>query len=140
MSYKISRRRFIEGTAGAVGLAAFAKSFEAFAQDPPDLRRLLVIQRPVGTVVENWFPQGSGGTNYTASRILTEVRGAPRAHGRLRRPRPALAGSTGGGHERGTVLMLTGTRTASSTPATAATTRRRRARASISSSCSSPRR
>ncbi len=116
MSYKISRRRFIEGTAGAVGLAAFARSFEAFAQEPSDVRRLLVIQRPVGTVVENWFPQGSGGTNYTASRILKKFDAHRERMIVLDDLNLPSAGSTGGGHERGTVLMLTGARTRSLYP------------------------
>ena len=116
MSYKISRRRFIEGTAGAVGLAAFAKSFEAFAQEPAELRRLLVIQRPVGTVYENWWPQGNGGTNYTPSRILMKFQEHRERMIVLRDLDLPSSGSVGGGHERGTVLMLTGTRTRSLYP------------------------
>jgi hypothetical protein len=110
MSYKISRRRFIEGTAGAIGLAAFANSFEALAQAPTDMRRLLIIQRPVGTVYENWWPQGSG-MSYTASRILKKFDVHRERMIGFRGLDLPSAGGVGGGHERGSVLMLTGLRT-----------------------------
>ena len=110
MSYKISRRRFLEGTGGAIGLAAFANGFEAFAQGAPAMRRLLVIQRPVGTVYENWWPTGTG-TSYTPSRILMKFMAHRERMIVLRDLDLPSAGSVGGGHERGSVLMLTGTRT-----------------------------
>lgn len=110
-SYKLSRRRFIESVGGAVGLAAFVRNFEAFAQDPAPVRRLLIIQRPVGTVYENWWPQGSGGTDYEMSRILMQFQAHRERMIVFRDLDLPHQGSTGGGHERGTVLMLTGART-----------------------------
>jgi hypothetical protein len=64
----------------------------------------------VGTVAQNWFPQGEGQT-YAMSRILTPfapLRERMIVFDGLKLP---FEGSAGGGHERGTVLMLTGTRT-----------------------------
>ena len=110
MSYKLSRRRFIEATKSALGLAAFANSFEALAQDAASFRRLLIIQRPVGTVYENWWPQGTGST-FTLSRILTQFESHRDRMIVLRGLDLPSSGSVGGGHERGTVLMATGVRT-----------------------------
>jgi hypothetical protein len=110
MSYKLSRRRFLEATGGALGFAAFANSFEAFAQDAAPLRRLLIIQRPVGTVYENWWPEGSG-TSFELSRILMQFEAHRQRMVVLRDLDLPSEGSVGGGHEKGTVLMLTGART-----------------------------
>ena len=110
MKYQLSRRRFLEAVGGAVGLAAFADSLEATAQDPVPFRRLLIIQRPVGTVYENWWPQGDG-VNFTLSRILTQFEAHRQRMAVLRDLDLPSDGSVGGGHERGSVLMLTGART-----------------------------
>jgi len=110
MSYRLSRRRFLEATGGALGLAAFADSFAAFAQDAVPFKRLLIIQRPVGTVYESWWPQGSG-TSFTLSRILRQFEAHRQRMVVMRGLDLPGNGSTGGGHEAGTVLMLTGTRT-----------------------------
>lgn len=111
-SFEISRRKFLGGLGGAVGLATWLD--RAIAQDAGtvDPRRLIVFQRPVGTIHQHWWPSGSGGSlsNYQASRIMTPFwehrndmvvfRGLGLPHG----------GSAGGGHERGTVLTVTGRR------------------------------
>jgi hypothetical protein len=110
MNYKLSRRRFLEAAGGAVGLAAFANSFEALAQDATATKRLLIIQRPVGTVYENWWPTGSG-TSFELSRILMQFEAHRQRMIVLRDLDLPSQGSVGGGHERGSVLMLTGTRT-----------------------------
>jgi hypothetical protein len=110
MSYKVSRRRFLEATGGALGLAAFARSFEALAQPQVPIRRLLIIQRPVGTVYENWWPEGTG-TSFELSRILTQFAAHRERMVVLRDLNLPSNGSVGGGHERGSVLMLTGART-----------------------------
>ena len=102
---------FISGLGAALGLHAFLQRMElAEAQGLPAPQRVLFIQRPVGTVAQNWFPDGSG-SNYTPSRILmpfAPLRDRTIVFEDLRLP---SNGSVGGGHERGTVLMLTGTRT-----------------------------
>jgi hypothetical protein len=109
--YQLSRRNFLAGIGGAVGLAAFLRHVEAQeAMGPQDFRRLLFVQRPVGTWGPNWFPQGSG-QNYALSPILQPL-AAHRAEmvvfgNGLKLP---YEGSKGGGHELGTTLMLTGVR------------------------------
>jgi len=108
--YKLSRRNFLAGVGGTVGLGAFLNNLEAQEAGPTEIRRLLIVQRPVGTWPPNWFPTGSG-PNYTLSPILQPL--APHRSNMvvfenfLKLPHE---GSAGGGHERGTVLMLTGAR------------------------------
>src|SRR5262245_60846534 len=105
--YQLSRRNFLAGLGGAAGLAAFLKHVEAQeAAGPQYIRRLLFVQRPVGTWGPNWFPQGSG-QNYTLSPILQPL-AAHKAEmvvfgNGLKLP---YEGSAGGGHELGTTLML----------------------------------
>ncbi len=110
-SYKISRRRFIEATGGALGMVAFANAFEAMAQGVDSPRRVVIIQRPVGTVYENWWPTGEG-TSFTPSRILSRFDDHRERMIVFRGLDLPTSGGVGGGHERGTVAMLTGVRTA----------------------------
>src|SRR5690349_8666426 len=67
--YSLSRRNFLAGIGGAAGLGAFLEHVEAQVAGPAELRRLLILQRPVGTWPPNWFPTGDG-KNYTLSPIL----------------------------------------------------------------------
>jgi hypothetical protein len=111
VNYTFKRRAFLSGIGSAVGLYTLLRRMErAEAQEVAAPQRILFIQRPVGTVRNAWFPQGSG-TNYTAPRILQKF--APLREKTIVFEDIALPyqGSTGGGHERGTVLMLTGART-----------------------------
>lgn len=111
-SYSLSRRNFLWGIGGAVGLGSWLDRVVAQDQGLVDPRRLIVFQRPVGTIYQHWWPQGSGTNlaNYQLPRILSPLssfrqnmvvfRGLGLPHG----------GSAGGGHERGTVLTVTGRR------------------------------
>jgi hypothetical protein len=106
----MSRRRFLEGVgAGAVWTALVSK-LEAQAGGAASPKRFLIIQRPVGTVYENWWPTGNG-TTFTLSRILNGFATNRERMIVFRDLKLPLDGSVGGGHERGTVLMLTGQRT-----------------------------
>lgn len=112
-SYRFSRRSFIEATGAAVGLHTLLRNAEAQAQGtatPP--KRLLITHHPVGTCRYAWNPSGSG-TTYTTSRILKPFEDAM-----LRSDMIIVDGLTmrtiggpGGGHEKGTVIMSTGTAT-----------------------------
>jgi hypothetical protein len=109
-SYLVSRRRFLESVgAGALWLSLVQK-LEAQAEGAGSPKRLLIIQRPVGTVYANWWPQGTG-TNFTLSRTLTAFQAMREQMLVFRDLKLPHEGSVGGGHERGTVLMLTGKRT-----------------------------
>jgi len=109
-SYTTSRRRFLESVgAGALWLSLVNK-LEAQAQAGGAPTRLLIIQRPVGTVYENWWPKGTG-TSFTLSRTLTAFQDQRERMVVFRDLKLPFDGSVGGGHERGTVLMLTGQRT-----------------------------
>lgn len=108
--YRVSRRRFLEGVGASAVWAALVNKLEAQAEGAASPKRLLIIQRPVGTVYENWWPTGSG-SSFTLSRILTAFQAQRERMIVLRGLKLPHEGSVGGGHERGTVLMLTGQRT-----------------------------
>ncbi|AUX45160.1 hypothetical protein SOCE26_066410 [Sorangium cellulosum] len=108
--YASSRRRFLQGVGAAAGMFAILRGLERVAEGAPSPKRLLIIQRPVGTVYENWWPQGSG-TDFTLSRILRPFESVRDRMVVLRDLKLPYEGSVGGGHERGTVLMATGQRT-----------------------------
>ena len=111
VSYALKRRNFLAGLGGAVGLASFLGKLEQLeAAGPMPIKRFLSIQRPVGTVYENWWPTGSG-TSYTASRVLQKFEALRERMIIFRSLKLPHEGSVGGGHERGTVLMVTGERT-----------------------------
>lgn len=108
--YAVSRRRFLEGVGATAVWAALVQKLEAQAEGAGSPKRFLIIQRPVGTVYENWWPKVSGGT-FTLSRILTGFQAQRERMIVLRDLKLPHEGSVGGGHERGSVLMLTGKRT-----------------------------
>jgi hypothetical protein len=109
-SYAMSRRRFLEGVGAGAVWAALVGKLEAQAGGAGSPKRLLIVQRPVGTVYENWWPTGNGST-FTLSRILTGFASNRERMIVFRDLKLPHEGSVGGGHERGTVLMLTGQRT-----------------------------
>jgi hypothetical protein len=110
VKYAVSRRRFLEGVGGGALWLALVNKLEAQADGAGSPKRLLIIQRPVGTVYENWWPKGTG-TSFTLSRILTAFQENRERMIVMRDLKLPHEGSVGGGHERGTVLMLTGQRT-----------------------------
>ncbi|MGK3987767.1 DUF1552 domain-containing protein [Sorangium sp. So ce136] len=110
LPYASSRRRFLQGIGAAAGMLAIFRGMERAAEGAPSPKRLLIVQRPVGTVYENWWPQGTG-TSFTLSRILRPFEPVRDRMVVLRDLKLPYEGSVGGGHERGTVLMATGRRT-----------------------------
>jgi hypothetical protein len=110
LSYAWSRRRFLQGIGAATGLVTVLKGLESAAEGATPPKRLLIVQHPVGTVYENFWPQGTG-TNFTLSRLLKPFETMKDRMVVMRDLKLPFEGSVGGGHERGTVLMVTGTRT-----------------------------
>ncbi len=110
MNYAVSRRRFLEGVGGGALWLALVNKLEAQDAGAGSPKRLLIIQRPVGTVYENWWPK-SGGANFPLSRILMAFEANRDKMIVFRGLKFPHEGSVGGGHERGTVLMCTGQRT-----------------------------
>ncbi|MEY4580406.1 MAG: hypothetical protein RL701_5109 [Pseudomonadota bacterium] len=108
--YRLSRRNFLSGVAGTAVWGALLSKLEAQDQGAAPPKRFLVVQRPVGTVYENWWPKGTG-TSFTLSRILTPFAPLQSRMVVLRDLKLPFDGSVGGGHERGSVLLLTGART-----------------------------
>lgn len=112
MPYKFRRRSFILGTGAAFGLHTLLRNAEAYAQGMTAPKRLLVTHRPIGTMRYAYTPTGSGST-YTVSRILKPFEDAG-----LRNDYVIVDGlnmdtlqGPGGGHEKGTVVMMTACRT-----------------------------
>lgn len=108
--YGFSRRSFLSAIGGSVGLACFLRNLEAQEQGAVSPKRFLAVQRPVGTVYDNWWPSGTG-TNFTLSRILQPFEALRDRMIVFRDLELPWRGSEGGGHERGTAIMLTGVRT-----------------------------
>lgn len=110
LPYVSSRRRFLQGIGAAAGMFGILRGIERTAEGAASPKRLLIVQRPVGTVYENWWPQGNG-TNFTLSRILRPFEPVRDRMVVMRDLELPHQGSVGGGHERGTVIMVTGVRT-----------------------------
>jgi hypothetical protein len=105
-SYRFARRSFLSMVGGAFGLRALLQNIEAHAQGMPAARRLLVMHHPVGTYRAAWLCKNPG-TSFTFSRILQPFE-------MLKSDMMVLdglsieQGGPGGGHEKGTVVMMTG--------------------------------
>jgi hypothetical protein len=106
--YATTRRNFITSGAAA-GLCFWLRRAEAFAQGASSPKRLLIIHHPVGTVRSAWTCQGQE-QNFTLSPILAPFEP-------LKSQLVVLDGidivapGVGGGHEQGTVTVMTGLRT-----------------------------
>lgn len=111
-SYMHSRRAFLGGIGAAVGLVSMLDRLSAQEEGGKPIRRLLTVQRPVGTISENWWPSGSGSdlSTYTLPRILQPFSPVQDRMVVFRGLGLPYDGSSGGGHERGTVLTVTGRR------------------------------
>jgi hypothetical protein len=111
--YRFARRSFLYSVGGAVGLKTMLRNLHASAQQTPSPPRLLIIHHPVGTIRPDFEPVGSG-TTYTTSRLLKPFEAA-----NLRANMTALYGLSlesipgpgGEGHQKGQVIMMTGTAT-----------------------------
>jgi hypothetical protein len=112
-NYRFARRSFLYSIGGAVGLKTMLKNLIASAQQTPSPSRFFIIHHPVGTVRADFEPTGSG-TTYTTSRLLQPFETA-----NLRANMIALYGLSlesipgpgGLGHQKGQVIMMTGTAT-----------------------------
>jgi hypothetical protein len=108
MPYRTTRRNFLTGTAAA-GVGYWLLRAEAFAQGATSPKRLLVIHHPVGTIRQNWVCQGTE-TDFTLSRILAPFEPV-KSHMVILDGMDIVAPGVGGGHEKGTVTVMTGLRT-----------------------------
>ena len=110
-SFALSRRSFIRSV-GSVGLVTWLDRAIAQEQGMVDPRRLIVFQKPVGTIHPNWWPTGSGASlaNLQFPRILAPLNKFKSEMAVFRGLGLPHIGSAGGGHERGTVLTVTGRR------------------------------
>jgi Protein of unknown function (DUF1552) len=109
-SYRASRRAFLAGVGGALGLQAMLRNLEAAAAGLPPPPRFVLAQWPFGTLSYAFRPSAPG-FDYAFSPILTPFEAAGLredmtvffglSDGRLRCPGAA-------GTEQGTVFMTTG--------------------------------
>jgi hypothetical protein len=108
MPYRTTRRNFLYGGC-AVATGFWLRRAEAFAQGAPAPKRFMVIHHPVGTVRQNWACQGTE-QQFTLSRILAPFEPV-KQHMVILDGIDIIARGKGGGHEQGTVVMMTGVRT-----------------------------
>ncbi|MEY4580023.1 MAG: hypothetical protein RL701_4726 [Pseudomonadota bacterium] len=108
MPYFTTRRNFLHGGC-ATAVAFWLRRSEAFAQGATSPKRFLVIHHPVGTVKANWTCTGTE-TNFTLSKILAPFEPV-KSHMVVLDGMDIVARGTGGGHEQGTVTVMTGVRT-----------------------------
>ena len=108
-SYRVSRRSFMAGVGGAVGLQILLSNLEAAAEGMKSPPRFLMTFWPTGTPRQRFLPTG-GRTDFTISPIL-----APFEKAGLREDLIILYGLAhrntcpgGGGSEAGTVFGSTG--------------------------------
>ena len=114
MSYKFARRSFLRGVGGAVGLKIMLRNLEASAQGTPSPPRLLITHWPVGTVRPDFIPKTS--TNPAIPSNVNSPILMPFATAGLGGDATVFMGFQtdglplhgGGGHEGGTVVMMTG--------------------------------
>jgi hypothetical protein len=106
MSYRFARRSFLGLIGGACGLRALLQNIEAHAQGMTAPKRLLVMHHPVGTYRAAWLCQNPG-TSFTLSRILQPFE-ALKSDMIVLDGMSIAQGGPGGGHEKGTVVMMTG--------------------------------
>ena len=108
MPYVTTRRNFLQGGC-ATALAFWLRRAEAFAQGAPAPKRLMIIHHPVGTVRNNWLCTGSE-TDFKLSRILAPFEPV-KSKMVVLDGIDIVATGVGGGHEQGTVTVMTGVRT-----------------------------
>lgn len=106
--YTTSRRNFMSSSVAA-GLAFWLRRAEAFAQGASSPKRLLIIHHPVGTVRSAWSCQGNE-SDFTLSPILAPFE-ALKSQMVVLDGMDIVAPGVGGGHEQGTVTVMTGLRT-----------------------------
>jgi hypothetical protein len=106
MSYRFKRRNFLSSVGGALGLHAMLRNAEVKAAGVTSPARLMVYHHPVGTIRNDWLCEGSG-TDFTLSRILAPFE-ALKSDMVVLDGLDLRMGNVGGGHERGTVIMMTG--------------------------------
>jgi hypothetical protein len=108
MPYCTTRRNFLQGGCAAA-VAFWLRRAEAYAQGAVSPRRFLVIHHPVGTIRNNWVCSGTE-TNFTLSRILAPFEPV-KSKMVILDGIDIIARGVGGGHEQGTVTVMTGVRT-----------------------------
>jgi len=107
-SYRFKRRAFIQAVGGGLGLKVMLRNLESAAQTAKSPARLLITHWPVG-IVQTGFAPTSGSVG--GSKLLQGFADAGLANDMtvLRGVSTAgLASNGGGGHEAGTVKLVTG--------------------------------
>ncbi len=110
-NYRLTRRGFLcAALGGAVGFRHLLTNIEAAAQGVTAPKRLMVFHHPVGAIRNNWLPTGSA-DNFELSRILAPFEPVKDKMVVID-GMDLKGGGPGGGHEKGTVVLMTGVPTA----------------------------
>ena len=124
LGYRHSRRSFLHGATAAALSVPLLRRIEARAAGMPEPRRLLIIQRAVGSVREQWLPSGAAAQGAANNLVLNagagvraaaQVGGVSAAFEPLRAKTTIIDGldiiASGSGdrtHEGGMVALMTG--------------------------------
>ncbi len=108
--FTLNRRNFLHSLSGAAGLVTWLDRAVAQSEGTLDPRRFMIMQRPVGTIAENFWPGGNSNSlmDTELSRILSPFEAHKQDMSIFRGLGLPFDGSAGGGHERGTLLCVTG--------------------------------
>ncbi len=111
-SFSFSRRSFLWSVGGGLGLASWLDRAVAQEQGVLSPRRFVIAQRPVGTIADNFWPTGTGSilSGYTLPRILAPFAPFQDHMAVFQGLGLPHRNSAGGGHQRGTLLSVTGRR------------------------------
>lgn len=109
MPYRASRRAFLAGVGGAVGLQILLRNLEAAAEGASSPPRFLMTHWPGGTARARFLPTGER-TDFRLPPMLAPFENAGLREDLIILYGLSLNGRTlgGGGHEGGTVLAATG--------------------------------
>src|SRR6185369_3674823 len=107
-SYRFKRRAFMKAVGGGLGLKVMLRNLEGAAQTAKSPPRVLITHWPVGIVQTGWEPSSGsvggspilqGFADAGLANDMTVLRGLSTA---------GLPSNGGGGHEAGTVKLVTG--------------------------------
>lgn len=107
MSYSFARRSFLRATGASIGLRTLLRSVEASAEGEAKPLRFLVINRPTGTIRDQWLPTVKDG-GLSLSPILAPFEGVKNRMVVVDGMTIVRVNGSGGAHEGNTVTLMTG--------------------------------
>jgi hypothetical protein len=108
MSYRFKRRSFLRGVGGAAGLKIMLNNLEAKAQGAAPTQRMLVTHWPVGYVKFAFVPTAAAPFGSPCLQPFANANLQNQTSVLLGLSTAQIASNGGGGHEAGTVKLMTG--------------------------------